>query len=198
MTVRRRRPSWWFSRNELSGEPGAVQSMSWRPVGARQGGHEPSELPASVILPELCVGWLALLLDQAGPLQRLSTTQAEAYGPRAGASKSMDCSPATARCWRAPWSMWRTHRLSYRRFASEASERASPSSRPPAAPVASTNSAPAPFAACVLCFFAVLLFMAAPWSRPVDRLVLADPMLRPTRVRPLLSSRVQQRQEGHP
>jgi hypothetical protein len=24
MTVRRRRPSWWFSRNELSGEPGAV------------------------------------------------------------------------------------------------------------------------------------------------------------------------------
>jgi hypothetical protein len=30
MTVSRRRPSWWFSRNELSGEPGEVH-----PVGAR-------------------------------------------------------------------------------------------------------------------------------------------------------------------
>jgi hypothetical protein len=31
MTVRRRRPSWRFSTNELSGKPGAVQTGSVRP-----------------------------------------------------------------------------------------------------------------------------------------------------------------------
>ena len=44
--------------------------------------------------------------------------------------------------------------------------------------------------------FPVFFVMAAPWSGPMDRLVLADPILRPTREPPLLSPQIQQR-SGH-
>src|SRR5712692_1180394 len=78
-----------------------------------------------------------------------------------------------------------------------ASSRASPSSRPPAGPAPRPTLRPPHF---LLAFPAASLFSSS-WrllgSGPVDRLVLADPILRPTRAPPLLSSQVQQR-EGHP
>ena len=58
-------------------------------------------------------------------------------------------------------------------------------------------SKPAPSPACVPRPFPVLFVRAAPWSGPMDRLVLADPILRPTRAPPLLSCQIQQR-PGHP
>ena len=61
---------------------------------------------------------------------------------------------------------------------------------------ASANVAPAPFTPCVPRLLPVLFVMAAPWSGPMERLVLVDPILGPTTESPLLSSQIQQR-PGH-
>jgi hypothetical protein len=65
--------------------------------------------------------------------------------------------------------------------------------------VRASPNVPAPvLPACVPCDFSVLFLMAAPLvPGPLDRLVLADPILRPTREPPLLSSQIQQ-EPGHP